>query len=97
MKERIDRGEEIEILDVREPHEYEICRIEGSHLIPLGQIPHRVSELDTADTIVAHCHRGIRSAEAVKILRGLGFQKVKSLQGGIDAWSEKVDPSVPRY
>ncbi|MCH7760097.1 molybdopterin-synthase adenylyltransferase MoeB [candidate division TA06 bacterium] len=97
LKERIDRGEEIEILDVREPHEYEICRIEGSHLIPLGQIPHRVSELDTADTIVAHCHRGIRSAEAVKILRGLGFQKVKSLQGGIDAWSEKVDPSVPRY
>ena len=94
---RLRVGNDVLILDVREPHEYEICRIEGSVLMPLGTLPERVSELDTAREIVAHCHIGQRSAQAVQFLRQLGFRKVKSLVGGIDAWSEKVDPSVPRY
>ncbi len=96
LKERLDRGDEIYILDVREPHEYQICNLKG-HLIPLGELPRRVHELDSSHEIVAHCRSGKRSAEAVDFLRKAGFRKVQNLRGGILSWSTEVDPSVPRY
>jgi len=96
LKERIDRGDEIFILDVREPHEYQICNLKG-HLIPLGELPQRVHELDSSHEIVAHCRSGKRSAEAVDFLRKAGFRKVQNLRGGILSWSTEVDPSVARY
>ncbi len=96
LKERLDRGEDVFILDVREPHEYQICNLKG-HLIPLGELPRRVHELDSAREIVAHCKSGKRSAQAVDFLRQAGFRKIYNLHGGILAWSTEVDPSVPRY
>ena len=96
LKARLDRGDDIYVLDVREPHEYQICNING-HLIPLGELSRRVHELDSSREIVAHCKSGKRSAEAVEFLRGAGFRKVSSLKGGILAWSDQVDPSVPKY
>jgi sulfur-carrier protein adenylyltransferase/sulfurtransferase len=96
LKERLDRGEDIFILDVREPHEYQICSLKG-HLIPLGELAQRVHELDSAREIVAHCKMGGRSAKAVDFLRQAGFRKVYNLRGGILSWSTEVDPSVPRY
>ena len=96
LKERLDRGDEIFILDVREPHEYQICNLKG-HLIPLGELPRRVHELDSSHEIVAHCRSGKRSAEAVDFLRKAGFRKVQNLRGGILSWSTEVDPTVPRY
>jgi len=96
LKERLDSGEDIFVLDVREPHEYQICNIKG-HLIPLGELPRRVHELDSAREIVAHCKSGKRSAQAVDFLRQAGFRKISNLRGGILSWSTEVDPSVPRY
>jgi adenylyltransferase/sulfurtransferase len=96
LKRRLDRGEEIFILDVREPHEYQICNLDG-YLIPLGDLPNRVNELDSSREIVAHCRSGVRSAKAVSFLQQAGFRKVKNLTGGILGWSDKVDPSVPKY
>src|SRR6201987_107888 len=96
LKERLDRGDDLYILDVREPHEYQICNL-GGHLIPLGELPTRVHELDSSREIVAHCRSGKRSAEAVDLLRQAGFRKVLNLRGGILAWSDEVDPSVPKY
>jgi len=96
LKERLDKAEDIFILDVREPHEYQICNLNG-HLIPLGELPRRVHELDSAREIVAHCKSGKRSAQAVDFLRQAGFRKVYNLRGGILSWSTEVDPSVPRY
>ena len=97
LKEWLDRGEEIFILDVREPHEFEICRIPGSTLIPIGQLQSRVGELDRDSHIVAHCRSGVRSTKAVKLLREAGFPSVENLAGGILAWSDDVDPRVPKY
>jgi len=96
LKARLDAGEDIFILDVREPHEYQICNLQG-YLIPLGELPKRASELDSSREIVAHCRSGVRSAKAVSFLQQAGFRKVKNLAGGILAWSDKVDPSVPKY
>ena len=96
LKERLDRGEDIFILDVREPHEYQICNLKG-HLIPLGELPRRVHELDSAREIVAHCKSGKRSAQAVDFLRQAGFRKIYNLHGGILSWSTEVDSSIPRY
>src|SRR5271167_2119901 len=96
LKARQDRGDDLFILDVREPHEYQICNLNGK-LIPLGEIPRRVHELDTSREIVAHCRSGKRSAEAVDFLRKAGFRKILNLKGGILAWSDQVDPSVPKY
>src|SRR5438132_1768497 len=95
-KQKLDAGEDIFVLDVREPHEYQICNI-GGHLIPLGDLPKRVHELDSSREIVAHCRSGVRSAKAVDFLRQTGFRKVRNLAGGILAWSDKVDPTVPKY
>jgi adenylyltransferase/sulfurtransferase len=96
LKARLDRGDDLYILDVREPHEYQICNI-GGHLIPLGDLPQRVSELDSSREIVAHCRSGKRSAEASEFLRKAGFRKVLNLKGGILAWSDEVDPKMPKY
>jgi sulfur-carrier protein adenylyltransferase/sulfurtransferase len=96
LKTRLDRGDDVYVLDVREPHEYQICNI-GGHLIPLGELPQRVHELDSSREIVAHCKSGKRSAQAVEFLQKAGFRKIQNLKGGILAWSEEVDPSVPKY
>jgi molybdopterin/thiamine biosynthesis adenylyltransferase/rhodanese-related sulfurtransferase len=96
LKTRLDRGDDLFILDVREPHEYQICNLRG-HLIPLGDLPKRISELDSSREIVAHCRSGKRSADAVQFLSMAGFRKVWNLKGGILAWSDEVDPSVPKY
>jgi molybdopterin/thiamine biosynthesis adenylyltransferase/rhodanese-related sulfurtransferase len=96
LKARLDRGDDLFVLDVREPHEYQICNL-GGHLIPLGELSRRVNELDSSREIVAHCRSGKRSAEAVEFLRSAGFRKVLNLKGGILAWSDEVDPSVPKY
>ena len=96
LKARLDRGDDLFILDVREPHEYQICNLRG-HLIPLGDLPKRVSELDSSREIVAHCRSGKRSADAVQFLGKAGFRKVWNLKGGILAWSDEVDPSIPKY
>jgi sulfur-carrier protein adenylyltransferase/sulfurtransferase len=96
LKHRLDAGEDVFVLDVREPHEYQIANL-GGYLIPLGDLPKRVSELDSSREIVAHCKMGGRSAKAVDFLRQAGFKKVRNLAGGITAWSEKVDPKVPKY
>ena len=96
LKQRLDGGEDLFILDVREPHEYQICNL-GGHLIPLGDLPRRVNELDTSKEIVAHCRSGVRSAKAVNFLRQAGFKKVHNLAGGILAWADRIDPSMPKY
>jgi len=97
VKAKMDRGDSFVLIDVREPHEYQICRIPNAKLIPLGDLPKRVNELDSADEIVAHCKSGVRSAKAVDFLKQAGFRKVRNMKGGILAWSDKVDPSVPKY
>jgi adenylyltransferase/sulfurtransferase len=96
LRARLDRGDDLFILDVREPHEYQICQI-GGYLIPLGDLPRRVNELDTSREIVAHCRSGKRSADAVAFLRQAGFKKIWNLKGGILAWSDEVDPRVAKY
>jgi len=97
LRARLDRKEKFVLVDVREPFEYEICSIPGSKLIPLGELPARLSELDSADDIVLHCKVGGRSAKALKVLQEAGFRKLSNLRGGIDAWADEVDPSVPKY
>jgi molybdopterin/thiamine biosynthesis adenylyltransferase/rhodanese-related sulfurtransferase/molybdopterin converting factor small subunit len=97
VKAKIDRGDPFVLIDVREPHEYQICKIPYAKLIPLGDLPKRINELDSADEIVAHCKSGMRSAKAVDFLKQAGFRKVRNMKGGILAWSDKVDPSVPKY
>jgi sulfur-carrier protein adenylyltransferase/sulfurtransferase len=96
LKRRLDAGDDLYVLDVREPHEYQICNI-GGHLIPLGDLPKRVSELDSSREIVAHCRSGVRSAKAVDFLQQAGFKKVHNLAGGILAWADRVDPKMPKY
>ena len=97
LKERMDKGENVFLLDVREPHEYSLAKIDGSTLIPLGQLPTSLGQLDQNSEIVAYCHKGMRSADAVGFLLQQGFSNVKNLIGGIEAWSIEVDQSVPRY
>ena len=97
LKARMDRGEQVNLIDVRETHEFQICRIPGSTLIPLGELPKRVNELNVADEIVLHCKSGMRSGKAADFLRSAGFKRVLNVKGGILAWSDKVDPSVPKY
>lgn len=97
VKQMIDRGEKFVLIDVREPHEYKICNIPFAKLIPLGELPKRVNELNSSDQIVAHCKSGARSAKAVDFLKQAGFKKVKNMKGGILAWSDKVDPTVAKY
>ncbi len=98
LKKILDtRKEDVLVLDVREQEEYDIVHLSGSKLIPLGTLPSRVNELDTADEIYVHCKMGGRSAKAAQILKGFGFKKVKNVKGGIDAWAREIDRSLPRY
>ena len=98
LKERLDRGDSIQIIDVREPAEYEVARIPDSKLIPLGEVLNRRGEIDETRETVVHCKGGGRSARAIEALRRAGFQgKLLNLKGGITAWSNEVDPSVPKY
>jgi len=96
LKQRLDRGDNLFVLDVREPHEYQICNL-GGYLIPLNDLPKRVNELDSSREIVVHCKMGGRSAKAVAFLQQAGFKKVTNVAGGITAWSDRVDPKVPKY
>jgi len=96
LKRRLDKGDDLFVLDVREPHEYQICNL-GGYLIPLGDLPKRVNELDSSREIVAHCRSGVRSGKAVAFLQQAGFKKIHNLAGGILAWADKVDPKMPKY
>ncbi len=96
LKKRLDNKDDLFILDVREPQEYQICNLNG-YLIPLRDLPKRINELDTAKEIVVHCKVGGRSRQAVEFMKQSGFRKVKNLVGGIDEWAEVIDPSMPRY
>jgi sulfur-carrier protein adenylyltransferase/sulfurtransferase len=97
LKEKIDRGDEFILVDVREPEEFAIGRIPGSKLIPLRTVPERLHELSSADDIVVHCRSGVRSGKVVELMKQAGYRKVKNLVGGILRWSDDVDPSVPKY
>lgn len=94
---RLARGEELVLLDVREPHEFELCRIEGSLHIPLAELSLRHVELDPEREIVCICHHGIRSANAAAALARLDFDRLCNLVGGVDRWAREVDPRMPRY
>ncbi len=97
LKATIEEGEKVVLVDVREPYEYEFCHLEGARLLPLGQLPARMGELDKGEEIVVYCHVGVRSTQAVSLLRRAGFSTVRNLQGGIDAWAREVDRQMPRY
>ena len=96
LRKKIDSGENVLLIDVREPHEHEYVNLGGS-LIPVNQLRVRFKELDAENEIVVYCHRGNRSAFAVNFLLQRGFSKVKNLVGGIDDWAQQVDPNLPRY
>jgi len=97
LKARLDGGEKVFILDVRNPPEYQICRISGSKLLPLPELPQRLGELDRSREMVVHCKSGMRSQKAIALLRQQGFTKLRNLTGGILAWIDKVEPTLPRY
>ncbi len=97
LRQRLDRGDKLRIIDVREPNEYQINRIAGSELIPLGDIPRRYAELDPQEELVMQCKMGARSAKAADFLRSVGFKRVLNLKGGILDWIDKVDPTQPKY
>jgi adenylyltransferase/sulfurtransferase len=97
LKQRLDRGDKLKIVDVREPNEWQINRIPGAQLIPLGEIPRRYAELDPEEEIVVQCKMGGRSAKAADFLRSVGFKRVLNLRGGILEWIDKVDPTQPKY
>lgn len=97
VKQRLDRGEKMLLVDVREPHEYAICQIEGSVLIPMRTIPANLQKLDVDEDVVCYCHHGMRSLDVANWLRGQGVGSAKSMTGGIDRWSVEIDPKVPRY
>jgi sulfur-carrier protein adenylyltransferase/sulfurtransferase len=97
VKNKIDRGDDFTLVDVREPHEYRICHIPKARLIPLGELPRRTAELDPSAEIVVHCKSGMRSAKAVDFLKKSGFARARNMKGGILAWSDQVDSRVPKY
>lgn len=98
LRDRLERGDDVQIIDVREPKEYEIARIPNSTLIPVSQVVARMDEIDPTREAVLHCHAGGRSARAIEALKRAGFEgKLLNLRGGITAWSNEVDPSVPKY
>lgn len=97
VKRKLDARESIQLIDVREPFESEIAKIDNARLIPLGELPDRLEELDRERYLVVHCHTGMRSAQAVQLLRAAGFRNVFNLEGGIDRWSDEIDPAVQKY
>ena len=97
LKQKLDNGDKFMLLDVREQFEWDICHLDRAKLVPLGQLPSRMSELDSAEEIVIHCKSGVRSGKAVRLLQEAGFGKLHNVEGGIMAWSDEIDPSVPKY
>ncbi len=97
LKQKMDGGEALVLVDVRERYEYEIARIDGARLIPLGELESQMNELPHNGILVCQCHSGVRSEHAARLLQEAGFENVYNLEGGIDAWSIEVDPAVPRY
>jgi rhodanese-related sulfurtransferase len=97
LADRIARGDDLQLVDVREPVEWEIGRLDGSVLIPRGDLASRVDELDRERPVVCICHHGVRSLHAAAILAARGFEDVYDLAGGLDRWADDVDPSFPRY
>ena len=97
VKQMLDRGDKFTLLDCREPDEYETAHIEGSKHIPMREISSRLGEVDRQGLVVVHCHHGGRSLRLTQFLRQQGFPQVQNMTGGIDAWSQQIDPSVPRY
>ncbi|HKN73572.1 MAG TPA: rhodanese-like domain-containing protein [Candidatus Acidoferrum sp.] len=97
VSERIARGEKLLLVDVRENWEYDLCRIAGAKLIPLGTLPANLNVLLNADEVICYCHHGMRSLDAAVWLRQQGIESAKSMAGGIERWSAEIDPSVPRY
>jgi adenylyltransferase/sulfurtransferase len=97
LKQRLDKGDQVFILDVRNPEEYQICRLPGSVLLPLPELPQRFGELDKSKEMVVHCKSGMRSQKAIAFLRQQGFTRLKNLKGGILAWADRIDPSVAKY
>ena len=97
LKKRLDAGEKLLLIDVREPWEYEICRIEGAKLIPMNTIPANLQSLDVEEAVICYCHHGMRSLDVAVWLQRQGVESAKSLAGGIDKWSAEIDPKVPRY
>ena len=97
LKTRLDKGDKLILMDVREPWEFALAKLDGSVLIPLATLPQSLDKLDRQAEIIAYCHHGMRSADATGLLLQQGFSNVKNLIGGIDAWSAQIDPSVPRY
>jgi adenylyltransferase/sulfurtransferase len=97
LKTRLDRGEKVFILDVRNPEEIHICRIPGTIVIPLPELPQRFRELDRNQEMVVHCKSGMRSAKAIAFLRQQGFTKLKNLKGGILAWADRIDRTIAKY
>ncbi len=97
LKHRLERGEKLLLVDVREPWEHEICRIEDAQLIPLGSLPASLALFEQAEEVVFYCHHGMRSLDAAAWLRGQGMESAKSLAGGIERWATEIDPRVPRY
>ena len=95
VKARIDRGEKLVLVDVREPWEHQLCRIEGAKLVPLGSLG--LQTLPDVDEVICYCHHGMRSLDAAAWLRFQGIARAKSLAGGIERWSVEIDPKVPRY
>ena len=97
LKLRLDRGDKLLLVDVREPHEHALCCIEGAVLIPMESIPANLQKLDTDDDVICFCHHGMRSLDVANWLRQQGVKSAKSMTGGIDRWSLEIDPRVPRY
>src|SRR5262249_57283145 len=97
LKQRLDRGEKVFILDVRNVPEYQICKIAGSTLLPLPELPQRLGELDPNREMIVHCKSGVRSSKAVAFLREQGFTKARNLKGGILEWAARIDKSIPTY
>jgi rhodanese-related sulfurtransferase len=97
VKARMERGEKLVLIDVREPWEHQLCRIEGAKLVPLGSLAASLQTLPDVDEVICYCHHGMRSLDAAAWLRFQGIEKAKSLAGGIERWSLEVDPKVPRY
>ena len=97
VKARLDKGEQLSLIDVREPWEYALCRIDGAKHLPLGVLAANLNTLPDVDEVICYCHHGMRSLDAATWLRFQGIERAKSLAGGIERWSVEVDPKVPRY
>ena len=97
LKKRLDAGDKLLLVDVREPWEYEVCRIEGAKLIPMQTIPSNLQSLDVEEPVICYCHHGMRSMDVAVWLQRQGVESARSLAGGIDRWSAEIDPKVPRY